>query len=84
MSFASNIWNNTTNATNAVLGNSDVIANPLLVDPANGDLRVSAGSPALDMQYVPSGLIYDYRWNIGFDQGDHSAGSSLLALLGAG
>jgi hypothetical protein len=68
-----NCWDNTTDVTNVVKGDHAVTADPLLVDPANGDFTLKPGSPCLDtgMQVgVNQGAVGDYKVNIGADQRD--------------
>jgi len=42
-----NVWNNTTNSTKILdAGSNEIIGNPQLTDPANGDFSIGVGSPA--------------------------------------
>lgn len=76
--FYKNIWDNDTDFNNAVAGDFDIIADPLLTDPDNYDFTLQAGSPALDtgFDYSKIGLTGDYKWNIGIDQDNQSSGGS--------
>jgi hypothetical protein len=72
-----NIYNNSTNATNVVLSPSDVVADPLLNNPANGDFTLQSGSPALNkgiQNGTNTGAVGSYKWNIGVDQDSNSGG----------
>jgi len=77
--WANNCWGEAsptlTNISNA-LGPGNLSSDPGLVDPAGGNFTVPIGSVVLDAgSQVDTnlGLVGDYKWNIGADQGDHAA-----------
>lgn len=73
--FDYNIWNNTTEVTNAVQGDHAINQDPLLTDPANNDFTLQASSPALSAGLAvdtSSNVVGDYKLNIGADQDDNS------------
>jgi len=77
--WANNCWGEEvptlTNISNA-LGPGNLSSDPGLVDPAGGNFTVPIGSVVLDAgSQVDTnlGLVGDYKWNIGADQGDHAA-----------
>ncbi|MHA1286350.1 MAG: NosD domain-containing protein [Candidatus Thorarchaeota archaeon] len=43
-----NIWDNDTDVSNVTKGDTDITADPLLVDPEHGDFSLGAGSPAFN------------------------------------
>ena len=72
------VWNNTgDNYYNVTPGVHDISADPLLVDPANGDFHLSAGSPGIDtgdpVNYPPTDFEGDPRplgggYDLGYDE----------------
>lgn len=46
--LGNNCWNNTTDVVNISKGDTDITADPLLTDPANGDFTLSTGSPCFN------------------------------------
>lgn len=67
----------------AALGPGNLSSDPGLVSPATGDFTVPIGSNVLDAGLQPDGnlgLVGDYKWNIGADQGDHPAASGSVIM----
>jgi len=63
------------------LGPGNLSSDPGLVNPAGGDFTVPIGSAALDaggQVDTNLGLVGDYKHNIGADQADHAATTTLL------
>jgi uncharacterized repeat protein (TIGR01451 family) len=50
-----NVWHNTTNYDGVITGTHDISADPMWVDPANGDYHLAADSPCID-----TGDLYGY------------------------
>lgn len=46
--FEFNVWDNTTDCTNATKGINDITADPSMTDPANGDFSIGSGSNCSD------------------------------------
>jgi len=73
------LYNNTTNYSNVLQGDYDVLSDPLLNDPANGDFTLKLGSPCLDAGVQIGaivGAVGDYKVNIGADQDDVAGGGA--------
>lgn len=71
-----NIWNNTTDVDNFTKGVHALTADPGLTDPSNGDFTLGSGSPCLDAGLqvgTNTGVVGDYKVNIGVDQDDVTA-----------
>jgi hypothetical protein len=69
-------WNNTTDVSNFSKGSSDISADPLMTDPANGDFTLGASSPCLlgGLNMGPAtGAIGAYKRNMGVDQDNNAA-----------
>jgi hypothetical protein len=66
-----NIHSSTTNFSNVTVGTTDILADPLLNDPANGDFTLQTGSPAIGAGAQLSstvGVTGTYNWNVGAAQ----------------
>jgi len=69
-------YNNTSDVSNFTKGAGAVSGNPNFTDAANGDFTCTTGGAGIDAgpDLTLVGLTGSYKWNIGVDQDDLSAG----------
>ena len=82
-----NYFGHTTELNNITAGDSDTgDADPTFTLPGSGDFTLQSGSPCLDagsnVHDLATGVVGDYKTNIGADQDDVSAGGGTTNILG--